>query len=350
MSGIFTDQGGCPLPHDSPHVTMAHGSGGRSTDDLIRRVFLRAFSNPLLDERHDAATFPAPTGRLAYTTDSYVVRPLFFPGGDIGSLAIHGTVNDLAMAGAKPLHLSASFILQEGLRFDALEAIVESMRRAALRSSVDVVCGDTKVIERRENDGLFVSMSGVGTIDHELDVRPARVKPGDAILLSGDVGRHGVAVLAARESLGFEGVLPSDSAPLHEPVAKLIDCGVDVHCLRDVTRGGLAAALVEIAAQADAAAEIDERLVLVAEPVRAACELLGLDPLHVACEGRFVAFVPEEHVERSIEILRDLDETREIRRIGFVHEGRGGEVTRVTPVGSRRRLLLPAGEPLPRIC
>ena len=254
-----------------------------------------------LRERHDAASLDIKGARLAFTTDSFVVRPLFFPGGDIGSLAVNGTVNDLAMAGARPLYLSAGFILEEGLPLDILRRVAASMRAADDAAGAQIVTGDTKVVDRGKGDGLYVNTAGIGVIDHSLQIVPRSVRPGDAVLVSGDLGRHGMAVMAVREGLAFQSSIESDCAPLWKPVEALLKGGVGVHCLRDLTRGGLAAALNEISDAASAGVRVEEALVPVREDVRAACEILGLDPLQVACEGRFAAFVPEREAERALE-------------------------------------------------
>ena len=253
---------------------------------------------------HDSAVLPTDGARLAFTTDSYVVNPLFFPGGDIGKLAVCGTVNDLAMAGARPAYLGAGFILEEGLPMETLRRVVASMAEAARAAGVRIVTGDTKVVDRGKGDGIFINTSGVGWVPPGVEISPARVAPGDAILLSGDLGRHGVAIMSVREGLQFEGVLESDCAPLADLVAAMLATGADIHCLRDLTRGGLAAALNEIALDARVGIEIDESAIPVAEPVAAACELLGLDPLYVANEGRLVAFVPAAAADRVLEVMR----------------------------------------------
>jgi hydrogenase expression/formation protein HypE len=331
-------------------VLLAHGGGGRLMRRLIDDVFRPAFRNPLLDAQHDGAVLPATPHRLAFTADASVVRPLFFPGGDIGTLAVNGTVNDLAMCGARPLYLSASFVVEEGLPVEALRRVAESMARAADAAGVRVVTGDTKVVDRGKGDGLYLSTSGVGVLEHELVIGPAAVRPGDAVLLSGDVGRHGMAVMAVREGLAFETPIDSDCAPVAGPVLALLAAGAEVHCLRDPTRGGLAAALVEVAETARVRVHVEEAAVPVAEPVRGACEVLGLDPLYVACEGRFVAFVAAADAERALAILRAHPVSAGAVRIGTVEEGADGRVTMTSTVGTRRVIDLPGGEQLPRIC
>ncbi len=318
--------------------------------DLLEQVFEPAFANPILDCRHDSAVFDAPPGRLAFTTDSYIVRPLFFPGGDIGALAVHGTVNDLAMSGARPLYLSAGFILEEGLPMETLWRVVCSMKAAAQSSGVRVVTGDTKVVDKGKGDGLFINTAGIGVIEHSLTIAPRSVQPGDAVLVSGDLGRHGMAIMAAREGLQFESTIESDSAPVAEALLALVQAGVNVHCLRDLTRGGLASALNEIAEAASVRIAVEETLIPVREDVHAACELLGLDPLHVACEGRFVVFVAANDAERALAMLRTCPVAAEAARIGHVAAHSSPLVTLKSAIGASRVLDMPTGEQLPRIC
>jgi hydrogenase expression/formation protein HypE len=318
--------------------------------ELLESVFGRAFSNPLLDARHDAAVFEVPAGKLAFTTDSYVVRPLFFPGGDIGSLAVHGTVNDLAMSGARPLYLSAGFILEEGLPMETLWRVVCSMRDAARRCGVQIITGDTKVVDKGKGDGLFINTAGLGVIATPRVIAPGSVQPGDAVLVSGDLGRHGMAIMAVREGVRFESAIESDSAPVHQIVLALLQAGVEVHCLRDLTRGGLASALNEIAAVAGTRIAVEERLIPVREDVHAACELLGLDPLLVACEGRFVAFVAAGDAGRALEVMRGHEGGAGATRIGTVTERTAPLVVIKSRIGASRVLDLPSGEQLPRIC
>jgi hydrogenase expression/formation protein HypE len=340
----------CPTPlRDERRILMAHGGGGRRMHQLIEGVFAKAFDNPHTRNRHDGATIALPAGRLAFTTDSYVVQPLFFPGGDIGKLAVCGTVNDLAMCGARPLHLSAGFILEEGLLVSDLRRIVESMQKAAAAAAVSIVTGDTKVVERGKGDGVFINTAGIGLVQDGVEIGPAHVRAGDAVLLSGDIGRHGVAVLAAREGLRFETSVESDCAPLAAPVLGLIEAGLDVHCLRDLTRGGLASALVEIAEQASVALEVEENAVSVCDEVRGACEILGFDPLYLANEGRFVVFVAQAQAERALAVLRTASPETAPAAIGRVLAGNGG-VTLRTSLGSRRTIDMLSGEQLPRIC
>ena len=317
---------------------------------LLEEVFGKVFSNPLLDSRHDSAQFTVPPGRLAMTTDSYVVRPLFFPGGDIGSMAIHGTVNDLAMSGARPLYLSCGFIIEEGLPMETLWRVVCSMGRAAQKCGVQIITGDTKVVDKGKGDGLFINTTGIGVMEHSLNIAPQNVQPGDVVIVSGDLGRHGMAIMAVREGLEFESTIESDSAPVCLPVLEMIKAGVDIHCLRDLTRGGLASALNEIAEAAGVKIAIEQNAVPVREDVAAACEILGLDPLHVANEGRLVAFVPVNDSGRALDILRWHQVSSASAVIGGVVEKAAPMVTLKSTIGVNRILDMPSGEQLPRIC
>jgi hydrogenase expression/formation protein HypE len=316
---------------------------------LIESIIRPAFDDAELDRRHDGAALNL-DGPVAFTTDSYVVRPLAFPGGDIGTLAVNGTVNDLAMCGARPLYLSVGFILEEGLPLDVLRRVVASMRNTAAAAGVRLVTGDTKVVDRGKADGMFVNTAGIGRILAPAPIGPAGVRPGDAVVLSGDIGRHGTAVMAAREGFGFETVIESDCAPVAAPVLALIEAGIDVHCLRDLTRGGLASALVEIAETAHLAIRIEETLVPVRAEVSAACELLGLDPLHIANEGRFVAFVPRGDADRTLDVLRRFETAADAVVIGAVGDGPVGEVSCRGALGVVRVIDMLSGEQLPRIC
>ncbi len=341
----------CPLPiADYPHVMMAHGGGGRLMQQLIEKVFVASFDNPLLATRHDSAVFEAGTCRLAFTTDSYVVKPLFFPGGDIGTLSVNGTVNDLAMSGARPLYLSAGFIIEEGFPTESLWRIAQSMRHAAERAGVRIVTGDTKVVDRGKGDGIFVNTAGIGVIEHSLVIAPASVRPGDAILLSGDIGRHGIAVMAAREGIAFETAIESDCAPLGGLVKHLLDAGMEIHCLRDLTRGGLASALVEIAQTSRLSIRIDESALPVNEQVQGACELLGFDPLYVANEGRMVCFLPRAQAAAALQLMRSVSPGEGAVLIGGVKDSPSGRVTMTTRIGVDRVVDMQSGEQLPRIC
>ena len=341
----------CPLPtSDSSRILLAHGGGGKLMHQLIENVFLKKFSNPLLASRHDGAVFKLDGARLAFTTDSYVVRPLFFPGGNIGTLAVNGTVNDLAMCGARPLFLSAGFILEEGLPMETLERVVESMRAAAEQARVQFVTGDTKVVDRGKGDGIYINTAGIGIVEHPLTIGPNQVRPGDTILLNGDIGRHGIAIMAVREGLSFESQIESDCAPLAELVGQLLAAGVEVHCLRDLTRGGLASALVEIAESSSHNIGIEEGPIPVREDVQGACEILGLDPLYVANEGRFIAFVPPSSVDRALAVMRAHALGGGACVIGRVEEGRSGFVSMRSRIGTTRIVEMISGEQLPRIC
>jgi len=343
--------GACPIAISQyPQVLMAHGGGGRLMHQLIGKLFLAAFHNPLLDTRHDAAVAELSGNKIAFTTDSYVVRPLFFPGGDIGSLAVHGTVNDLAMAGARPLYLSSAFIIEEGLPMETLWQIVCSMRAAADNCGVQIITGDTKVVDRGKGDGVFINTAGIGIIEHEKKIAPQQVQAGDAILVSGDVGRHGMAIMAVREGLEFESEIKSDSAPVHEMVLELLQAGIEIHCLRDLTRGGLTSALNEIAGDTNRTLLVEESAVPVRADVHAACEILGLDPFQVACEGRFAAFVAPRDAERALEILRANPGGIGACAIGSVTSERSPDVFLNSRIGARRILGMASGEQLPRIC
>jgi hydrogenase expression/formation protein HypE len=329
---------------------MAHGGGGRLMNDLIRNVFLPAFGDPALADQHDGAVLPLGSGRLAFTTDSYVVKPLFFPGGDIGSLSVNGTVNDLAMCGARPLYLSAGMIVEEGLSMEVLARVAASMRKAADAAGVRFVTGDTKVVDRGKGDGLYLNTAGIGIVEHGLDIRPSSVMPGDAIVLSGDIGRHGVAIMAQREGLAFETTLESDCAPLHRMVQSLLKAGLRPHCLRDLTRGGLGSALIEISETSRLHLHVDATAIPVHEAVRGACEMLGLDPVHVANEGRMIAVLPAAEAERAAACMRSDPAGAQACVIGGVTESPEGMVTIASEIGADRILDLPSGEQLPRIC
>jgi hydrogenase expression/formation protein HypE len=341
----------CPISISQyPHVMMAHGGGGKLMHQLLENVFGKAFSNPILDARHDSAQFTVPPGKLAMTTDSYVVRPIFFPGGDIGSMAVHGTVNDLAMSGARPLFLSNAFIIEEGLPMETLWRVVCSMRDAAKRCGMQIITGDMKVVDKGKGDGVYINTAGIGVIEHSLAITPKSVQPGDAVLVSGDLGRHGMAIMAVREGLQFESQIESDSAPVHEIVLALLKAGIEIHCLRDLTRGGLASAFNEIAEAAGVRIQIEESAVPIREDVHAACEMLGLDPLHVANEGRFAAFVAEQDAKRALQIMRGHEVGTGSELIGKVTARSEPLVVLRSRIGANRILDMPSGEQLPRIC
>ena len=349
---INSNNNACPIPIQRyPNVVLAHGGGGRMTQQLIESVFLPAFGAAIAGERHDGAAFDLAAGKFAFTTDSYVVQPLFFPGGDIGGLAVNGTVNDLAMCGAKPFYLSAGFIIEEGLPMENLQRVALSMKSAAEAAGIRIVTGDTKVVNRGKGDGIFINTSGIGQIIARQPIAPASVRSGDAILLSGDIGRHGIAIMAVREGLEFESVIESDCAPLNGIVSSLIESEIEIHCLRDLTRGGLAGALVEIAEAAGLHFEIREKDIPVREDVRGACEILGFDPLYVANEGRFAAFVPERGAERALEIMRFHPFGKDAQIIGTVGKNTSsGIVAMRSSIGASRVVDMISGEQLPRIC
>jgi len=338
-----------PLPYKA-EITVGHGGGGRLTQDLIERIFRPAFAHPALNAQHDGAVLPIGGVKLAFTTDAHVVSPLFFPGGDIGTLAVNGTVNDLSMCGALPLWLSASFILEEGFPTETLQRVVNSMRDAAAAAGVAIVTGDTKVVERGKGDGIYITTSGVGVIQHALTIAPSSVRAGDAVILSGDIGRHGMAIMASREGLEFESAIESDCASLVTTVQALLAAGIEVHCLRDLTRGGLATALVEIAETAKLSIAIDEAAVPVTDLVRGACEILGLEPLYVANEGRFVCILPAAQADTALGILERSSVGGPARLIGHVGSKPAGSVTLRSIIGAERILDRLSGEQLPRIC
>ncbi|HXG01309.1 MAG TPA: hydrogenase expression/formation protein HypE [Bacteroidota bacterium] len=342
----------CPVPiSEYRKVLLAHGSGGKLTHQLIEKMFLPQFKNPLLEPLHDGAVISLNGTRLAFSTDSYVVSPIFFPGGDIGELAVNGTVNDLAMCGARPLYLSVGLIIEEGLPMDDLWRVVLSIQRAAERAGVLVVTGDTKVVDRGKADKIFVNTSGVGVIEHDVQISPSRVVPGDKVLLSGRIAEHGIAIMSVREGLEFETELRSDTAPLHELVARIIEAGGEgIHVLRDPTRGGVASALNEIAMTANIGIEIVEESIPMSEEVRGACEILGLDPLYVANEGKLLACVSPQVADRVLEVMRLHPAGKESVIIGEVVECHAGTVVLRSRIGGLRVVDMLSGEQLPRIC
>jgi len=346
----------CPVPlrHDEK-IVLGHGSGGKMSHELIGRLFQRPFDNPALRAANDAGVVAVPPGRLAISTDSHVVTPLFFPGGDIGRLAVCGTVNDLAMMGATPLYLTAGFILEEGLDVAVLARVVESMQAAAAEAGVTIIAGDTKVVQRGKADGLYINTAGVGVITHDREIGGAQARPGDIVILSGPMGDHGIAVLAARGELGFAADVTSDVAPLNHLVAALIDADVSpagdgIRVLRDPTRGGVATTLNEIAQQSNVAVVLDERAIPVRSPVAAACEMLGFDPLYIANEGKLLAIVAPEEAEAVLAAMRATRYGEEAVIIGRVQAAPGGRVLLRTSIGSTRLVDMLAGEILPRIC
>ena len=353
MASVF---GSCPLPVlDHEQIVLGHGSGGKLTADLIDQVFLPAFKNPILEKLDDQAVLTVGGARLAFTTDSFVVTPIFFPGGDIGRLAIYGTVNDLAMSGARPLYLSAAFILEEGLRVDDLRRVVESMRIATAEAGVALVTGDTKVVNRGKGDQIFITTTGIGVIEGRVNISADRARPGDQIILSGYIGDHGMAIMSQRENLEFEGAITSDCASLHGLVAAMLstppgDGSEFIHCLRDPTRGGAATTLNEIAKRAGVGMVLREQSIPVRESVRGACEVLGLDPLYVANEGKLLAVVVPERAKAVLHQMREHPLGQDAAIIGEVVAEHPGMVLMKTQIGGTRVLDVMFGEQLPRIC
>jgi hydrogenase expression/formation protein HypE len=343
----------CPAPHAvKDTILLGHGSGGRLSAELTRSVFLPAFANPVLDRLDDQAIVNVKGARLAFTTDSFVVKPLFFPGGDIGSLAVHGTVNDLAMGGATPLFLSVAFIIEEGLSMDVLRRVVDSLRAAAERTGVQIVTGDTKVVEKGSGDQLFINTTGIGLVPDGLEMSANRASPGDKVLLSGSIGEHGIAILAQREGLEFECPVESDSAALNGLVAAMlrVDGGRGIRVLRDPTRGGVSSTLNEIAEASRVGIRLEENTIPIREEVRGACEMLGLDPLYVANEGKLIAIVAPDTAEAVLDAMRRDELGQNARMIGTVVESASPIVTIRTMLGTSRRVDMLAGDQLPRIC
>jgi hydrogenase expression/formation protein HypE len=341
----------CPLPiSQDAQIVLGHGSGGKLSAQLIEQIFLPAFSNPVLDKLDDQAVLQINGSRLAFTTDAFVVTPLFFPGGDIGQLAVNGTVNDLAMSGARPLYLSAAFILEEGLSTEDLRRIVQSMKQAAATAGVQFVAGDTKVVNRGKGDKVFITTTGIGILERPVNISADRARPGDKIIVSGYVGDHGMAILSQRENLEFDGLLESDCAALHGLVNDMLTVSADVHCLRDPTRGGVATVLNEIAVRSGVGMLLCETEIPVRDTVRGACELLGLDPLYVANEGKLIAIVPKGIADVLVERMRKNPLGREARVIGDVTSAHAGMVLMQTVIGGTRVVDTLFGEQLPRIC
>jgi hydrogenase expression/formation protein HypE len=344
-------EAGCPVPITEPGtITLAHGSGGKLTADLVRQVFLPAFRNPLLEKLDDQAVFSVGDARLAFTTDSFVVSPLFFPGGDIGKLAVNGTVNDLAMSGATPLYLSVAFILEEGLPLETLQRVVASMQQAASEAGVTIVTGDTKVVERGHGDGIFVTTTGVGVVPAGFEISADRARPGDKVLVSGYIAQHGMAIMARREGLDFDVELESDTAALHGLVRTMLAVAPDIHVLRDPTRGGLASTLNEIAERSRVAIMLDEESLPLQPEVEGLCEILGLDPLYVANEGKLVAILPAANAEAVLAAMQAQPLGEHAAIVGQVEAEPAGLVYLRTCVGGTRVVDTPAGEQLPRIC
>ncbi len=341
----------CPKPiFNHKQIVLGHGSGGKLTSELIEKIFLPAFSNDYLARLDDQAVLNFPGMRIAFTTDAFVVTPIFFPGGDIGRLAINGTVNDLAMSGAKPLYIAASFILEEGLATDDLYRVVNSMSAATKEAAVLLVTGDTKVVNRGKGDKLFITTTGLGIVDESVRISADRARPGDKILLSGTIGDHGIAIMSRRENLEFESTIESDTAPLHTLVAAMLDANARIHCLRDPTRGGVATTLNEIAKSSNVGMVIEERHIPVRDTVQGACEILGLDPLYVANEGKLLAIVPPEAAAAVLRRMRAHPLGHDAQMIGEVVGDRPGRVLMKTAIGGTRVVDVLFGEQLPRIC
>src|SRR5262245_23399996 len=341
----------CPAPIlDHKTIVLGHGSGGRLTHQLLQKMILPAFLNPALETQHDGAVLSVKEGRLAFSTDSYVVKPIFFPGGDIGDLAVNGTVNDLSMCGAMPQYLSASFIIEEGLAMDDLWRIVRSMKRAADAAGVALVTGDTKVIDRGKGDKIFINTSGIGLVPKEVHIDPALAERGDVIIVSGPIASHGMAIMSVREGLEFETPIESDTAPLNNLVQTILEASNAVHVLRDPTRGGVASALNEIAERSNVGVLIREALIPLRSEVQGACEILGLDPLYVANEGKLLAFVPPHDADRVLAAMREHPLGRDCAVIGEVVADHAGVVVMRTRIGGNRVVDMMSGEQLPRIC
>ena len=341
----------CPIPiSEYPVITMAHGSGGILTHQLIEKMFMTAFGNDILKEGHDGAMFEIQAGRIAYTTDSFVVNPVFFPGGNIGDLAVNGTINDLVCCGAMPLYLSAAFILEEGLPMEDLWKIVTSMREAASKAGVMIITGDTKVVDRGKGDKIFINTSGVGIIQKGIHISPQRCKQGDVIIVSGKMGDHGVAIMSARSGLEFETTLESDTAALNGLVENILQCTGNIHMMRDPTRGGLATALNEISKSSKKGIIINEDKIPVSEEVKGACEILGLDPLYVANEGKIIIILPASEGNKVLEVMHRHPLGRDASIIGNLIDEHPGIVRMTTTIGSSRIIDMLTGEQLPRIC
>ena len=341
----------CPAPlRDAPNIVMGHGGGGAMSGELIEHLFLPAFGPAADAGMGDSAVFDIGTTRLAFSTDSFVVKPMVFPGGSIGDLAVNGTVNDLAMAGARPMVMSTAFILEEGTSLDELARVAHAVGTAAMAAGVKLVTGDTKVVDSGHGDGVYINTAGIGLVDERADIRPQRATKGDAVIVSGDIGVHGVAVMSCREGLEFATTIASDTAPLHGLVAAMLDTGADIHVLRDPTRGGVAATLNEIAKTAKVGVSLDERALPIPAEVRDACGLLGLDPLYVANEGKLLAFVPARETDRVLAAMREHPLGARAAVIGECVAEHPGMVSAKTALGGTRVVDLPIGEQLPRIC
>ncbi len=349
--GATIDGWSCPAPlRDQPNIVMGHGGGGKLSAELIQHLFLPAFNNEHLEDLGDAAVVELPAGRIAMSTDSFVIRPRVFPGGDIGELAINGTVNDVAMTGATPLYVSVAMILEEGMPIDELAAITQSMAKAADQAGVQLVTGDTKVVDRGHGDGVYVNTTGLGIIRDGIDIRPQNVGPGDVILVNGTIGDHGMAIMSVREGLEFETTIESDTAALNHLVAALLDAAIDVRALRDPTRGGLAATLNEFAEAAQVGVVVEESRLPVKREVASACEMLGMDPFYVANEGKVVVVVPAEQADKALEVMQAHELGTDATRIGEIVANHPGVVVAKTAIGATRVVDTQVGEQLPRIC
>ena len=351
MSDIDISGWVCPMPlRDYPQIVLGHGGGGKLSGDLVEHLFLPAFQNDALASLADGAALTIGGARLAFSTDSYVVRPLFFPGGSIADLAINGTVNDLSMLGARPLFLSVGLIIEEGLPMSTLGALVERLGAAARAAGVQVVTGDTKVVDKGHGDGVYINTSGIGVIPEGVHIAPQNARPGDVVLVSGTLGDHGMAIMSVREGLEFETLIQSDSAPLNGLVAAMLAVTPEIHVLRDPTRGGLASSLNEIARAAGVGVLLEDRRLPVRSEVSAACELLGMDPVYVANEGKLIAIVPPEHADAMLDAMRQHPYGKDAARIGQVVADHPGMVVSKTGIGGTRVVSMQIGEQLPRIC
>jgi hydrogenase expression/formation protein HypE len=345
------DRYSCPLPiTDYAKVLLAHGGGGKLSQQLVQKMFLSQFSSDILEPLHDGAVFSLNGTRLAFSTDAYVVNPIFFPGGTIGELAVNGTVNDLAMCGARPLYLSAAFIIEEGLLMEELWRVVVSMQQAAQKAGIQIVTGDTKVVDRGKGDKIFITTSGVGVVEAGIDINPKRARPGDLIILSGDIARHGIAIMSVRQGLEFDAPVVSDTAALNHLVQAMVGASRNIHVLRDPTRGGVASTLNEIASSSRVGIRIREDAIPIAEAVRGACEILGFDPLYVANEGKLIAFVSPEDANAVLAAMRSTPEGRDAVVIGEVVTDHPGVVIMKSSIGGNRVVDMMSGEQLPRIC
>jgi hydrogenase expression/formation protein HypE len=341
----------CPIPKsDYDKILLAHGGGGTLSHKLISKLFYPQFANDILDQQHDSGVFELDGLKLAFTTDSYVVQPIFFPGGDIGSLSVNGTVNDLSVAGARPLYISAAFIIEEGFEIEELWKIVLSMQKAAKEADVKIITGDTKVVDRGKGDKIFINTSGIGIVPEGVNISPKNCQPGDVIILSGKIAEHGVAIMSSRENLEFETTIKSDTSPLNSLVEKMLNASKEIHVMRDPTRGGVASTLNEIAMTAKVGILIEEEKIPIAEEVKGACEILGLDPLYIANEGKLIAFVPENKAMDVLEAMKSHPLGKEACIIGKVTSSDPETVIMKTSIGSNRILDMMSGEQLPRIC